>query len=88
MKLEPLKNSNRATNRGLNPEISAGNRGVTINPLKKVHKLNEKGMGFFEFLFWIALLGGVGYLIWNLVTHPENLKPRPETHSSYEDKKP
>lgn len=50
-------------------------------------KLNEKGMGFFEFLFWVALLGGVGYLIYNLAIHPENLNSRPETHSSYEDKK-
>jgi hypothetical protein len=50
-------------------------------------RLNEKGMGFFEFLFWVAILGGVGYLVWNLMSHPENLNSRPETHSAYEDKK-
>lgn len=50
--------------------------------------LNEKGMGFFEFLFWVALVGAVGYLAWNLATHPENLNSRPQTHSSYEDNRP
>lgn len=51
-------------------------------------RFDEKGMGFFEFLFWVVLLGAVGWLVWNLVSHPENLNSRPETHSSYEDKKP
>ena len=45
-------------------------------------------MGFFEFVFWVLLLGGVGYLVYNLVTHPENLNSRPETRSSYEDSRP
>lgn len=51
-------------------------------------KVNEKGMGFFEFVFWVVLLGGVGWLVWNLVSNPDNLKSRPESHSAYEDKKP
>ena len=51
-------------------------------------RLNEKGMGFFEFLFWIVLLAGVGYLVYNLAPHPENLTSRPQTHSTYEDPRP
>lgn len=51
-------------------------------------KRNERGMGFFEFLFWVVLLAGLGWLVWNLISNPDNLKPRSEEHHAYEDKKP
>jgi hypothetical protein len=47
---------------------------------------NEKGMGFFEFLFWVAVAAGIAWLVRDLVSNPDNLKPRPQEHHAYEDK--
>jgi hypothetical protein len=49
-------------------------------------RLNEKGMGFFEFLFWVALLAAIGFLVWKFLNDPDSQRSRSQDHNSYEDK--
>jgi len=54
--------------------------------MRKNHFLNQKGEGFIDKLLLAAL---VVFGVWafnQYRSHPDGVKPRPATHSSYEDK--
>ena len=50
-------------------------------------RLNQKGWGFFDLLFWAVILIVVAWAVNQYLLHPEGLNPRPVNHSSYEDRK-
>lgn len=51
------------------------------------NKSDQRGMGFFELLFWVALLGAIGFLVWKFLNDPDSQRSRSVDHnSSYEDK--
>lgn len=50
-------------------------------------RLDSRGMGFFELLFWVALVGAIGYLVWRFLNDPDSQRSRPVDHSAYEDKR-
>ena len=54
----------------------------------RIKKLDPRGMGFLELLFWAALLGLLAWAVWQFYLHPEGLNAKPESHHPYEDTRP
>jgi len=55
----------------------------------KVQGISDaRGMGLVEMILWAGFIALIGWLVWQLIQHPESFQPRKADHSGYEDTKP